>query len=391
MPVPRLREDELHGNDIIQLIFISLESILSKSEKIIVGISGGVDSSVAALLLKEQGYEIEALFMKNWDEKSEDGSCMWEADVEDAMRVCDSLKIPINTVDLSREYWDRVFTDFLKEYKVGRTPNPDILCNQEVKFRAFLEHSLALGADKIATGHYSQVIHTEGEHLLYKGLDGNKDQSYFLCRLHQQQLARTMFPLGELSKPQVRELANTAGLITHDKKDSTGICFIGERPFREFLSQYIPVQRGDIINTEHHVVGQHDGVYFYTLGQRQGLGIGGVKGASDEPWYVVAKDTEQNTLTVAQGHDNPLLFSDSLMATNLHWITDQAPDVPFACLAKTRYRQPDQTCLIKSLDKNTANVHFDQPQRAVTPGQYVVFYDHNGCCLGSGVIDSTSN
>ncbi len=361
------------------------------SDKIIVGVSGGVDSSVAALLLKEQGYQIEALFMKNWDEKSEDGSCMWEADVEDAMRVCDSLGIPINTVDLSREYWDGVFADFLDEYKAGRTPNPDILCNQEVKFRAFLDHSLALGADKIATGHYAQVKHLQGEHQLYKGLDGNKDQSYFLCRLQQEQLSKTLFPLGELSKPQVRELATNAGLITHDKKDSTGICFIGERPFREFLSQYIPVQRGEIRTIDDTLVGEHDGVYFYTLGQRQGLGIGGVKGASDEPWYVIAKDTEQNTLTVGQGHENPLLFSNKLIATNLHWISHIAPETPFSCLAKTRYRQADQSCTITELKSETAHVQFDLAQRAVTPGQYVVFYNDKGCCLGSGVIDSTSN
>jgi tRNA-uridine 2-sulfurtransferase len=359
------------------------------SEKIIVGISGGVDSSVAALLLKEQGYQIEALFMKNWDEKSDDGSCMWEADVEDAMRVCDSLKIPINTVDLSREYWDGVFTDFLKEYKAGRTPNPDILCNQEVKFRAFLDHSLALGADKIATGHYAQVLKRQDLNLLYKGLDNNKDQSYFLCRLQQEQLARTLFPLGELNKSQVRELASSKGLVTHDKKDSTGICFIGERPFREFLSQYIPVKKGEIRTTEQQLVGEHDGVYFYTLGQRQGLGIGGVKGASEEPWYVVAKDTDKNTLTIAQGHDNPLLFSKGLSATNLHWISDVAPTTPKSCLAKTRYRQADQLCSIESLGKNTAIVMFQEAQRAVTPGQYVVFYDDMGCCLGSGVIDST--
>jgi tRNA-specific 2-thiouridylase len=360
------------------------------SEKIIVGISGGVDSSVAALLLKEQGYDIEALFMKNWDEKSEDGSCMWEADVEDAMRVCERLDIHINTVDLSREYWDGVFTDFLNEYKAGRTPNPDILCNQEVKFRAFLEHSLALGADKIATGHYSQVILSEGSYRLHKGLDANKDQSYFLCRLGQKQLSSTLFPLGKLNKPQVRALATKADLITHDKKDSTGICFIGERPFREFLSQYIPVQQGAIISTNAEEIGEHDGVYFYTLGQRQGLGIGGVRGANDAPWYVVSKDTQDNTLTVVQGHDNPLLFSNTLEATSLHWISEQAPELPFPCMAKTRYRQADQSCTITALDEDTATVIFDSPQRAVTPGQYVVFYDESSCCLGSGVIESTA-
>ncbi len=327
--------------------------------------------------------------MKNWDEKSADGSCIWETDVEDAMRVCETLKIPINTVDLSREYWDGVFTDFLREYRDGRTPNPDVLCNQEVKFRAFLDHSLALGAERIATGHYAQVLEEDDLQLLYKGLDANKDQSYFLCRLQQEQLARTLFPLGKMEKPQVRELAIRAGLITHDKKDSTGICFIGERPFREFLSQYIPVQKGEIRTTEQQLVGEHDGVCFYTLGQRQGLGVGGVRGASDEPWYVVAKDTEKNTLFVAQGHDNPLLFSQGLSATSLHWISGSAPAAPFSCLAKTRYRQADQACTIESLDDSMANVIFQIPQRSVTPGQYVVFYNEQGCCLGSGVIDST--
>lgn len=360
------------------------------TDKVIVGISGGVDSSVAALLLKHQDYQVEALFMKNWDEKTDDGACLWEADVEDAMRVCDKLKIPLNTIDLSREYWDGVFTEFLEEYKAGRTPNPDILCNQEVKFRAFLDHALELGADKIATGHYAQVIRAHGKHHLYKGQDLNKDQSYFLCRLQQEQLARTIFPLGEMLKPAVRELASSAGLITHDKKDSTGICFIGERPFREFLSQYIPVERGEIVTTDDRIVGQHDGVYFYTLGQRQGLGIGGVKGASDDAWYVVAKDTDKNTLTVAQGHDNPLLFSSELTATNVQWITGECPELPLFCNAKTRYRQPDQGCEVLAGEAGTVDVHFSKPQRAVTPGQYVVFYDDDACCLGSAVIDSTS-
>lgn len=361
------------------------------SEKIIVGISGGVDSSVTALLLQKQGYEIEALFMKNWDEKAEDGSCMWEADVEDAMRVCDKLDIPLNTVDLSREYWDGVFQDFLKEYKAGRTPNPDILCNQEVKFRAFLEHSLALGADKIATGHYARILQDDNQHFLYKGLDANKDQSYFLCRLQQSQLLNAMFPLGEIDKPQVRELAAGAGLSTHDKKDSTGICFIGERPFREFLSQYISVERGDIKTIDGAVIGEHDGVYFYTLGQRQGLGVGGVKGANDEPWYVVDKDTQSNSLIVAQGHDNPLMFSTHLRASNLHWITGDIPAPPLSCLAKTRYRQADQECVIHHINGTDIDVEFSVSQRAVTPGQYVVFYDNRGCCLGSAVIEQTSS
>jgi len=360
------------------------------AEKVIIGISGGVDSSVAALLLKHQGYEVEALFMKNWDEKSESGGCIWESDVEDAMRVCERLKIPLNTVDLSREYWDGVFRGFLEEYRAGRTPNPDILCNQEVKFRAFLDHALTLGADRIATGHYVQLVRQWGKYQLYKGRDENKDQSYFLCRLQQQQLARSIIPLGEMKKSQVRELAGSAGLVTHDKKDSTGICFIGERPFREFLSRYIPVQRGPILTSDGQVVGEHDGVCFYTLGQRQGLGVGGVRGAGDAPWYVVAKDTDRNTLTVAQGHDHPLLISRRLEAHSLHWISGIAPDMPLACRAKTRYRQPDQTCTIDRINGQKASVSFDNAQRAVTPGQYVVFYDDEGCCLGSGIIDSTA-
>ena len=360
------------------------------TKKIIVGISGGVDSSVAALLLKERGYKVEALFMKNWHEDSTDGRCTWEADVEDAMRVCDKLDIPINTVDLSEQYWQDVFTDFLKQYESGRTPNPDILCNQEVKFKAFLEHALQLGAENIATGHYARIESHNGHYKLLKGLDTNKDQSYFLCRLTQKQLSLSIFPIGELEKLRVRELAARAGFITHDKKDSTGICFIGERPFREFLSRYIPIKKGEIRNPDGCVIGEHDGVHFYTLGQRQGLGIGGVKGANDEAWYVVAKNIKQNSLIAAQGHDHPLLFSQVLTAVNLHWIADCAPQTPFSCLAKTRYRQADQSCVIQSLDADSATVHFTQPQRAVTPGQYIVFYQGD-VCLGGGLIDSTCN
>ena len=360
------------------------------TEKVIVGVSGGVDSSVAALLLKHQDYHVEALFMKNWDEKADDGACLWEADVEDAMRVCDRLNIPLNTVDLSREYWDGVFTEFLDEYRAGRTPNPDILCNQEVKFRAFLDHAVELGADRIATGHYAQVARSQGKYQLLKGVDTNKDQSYFLCRLQQEQLSRAIFPLGEMQKPAVRELASSAELITHDKKDSTGICFIGERPFREFLSQFIPTEKGDIVTVDRKIVGQHEGVHFYTLGQRQGLGIGGVKGASDDAWYVVSKDTRENLLVVAQGHDNPLLFSSELVASNIHWINGEPPEIPLFCQAKTRYRQPDQPCEIITANEDRVEVQFSSPQRAVTPGQYVVFYDNEGNCLGSGVIDSTS-
>ena len=357
--------------------------------KIIVGISGGVDSSVAALLLKQQGHDVEALFMKNWHEETEDGGCMWEKDVEDAMQVCDKLEIPLNTVDLSREYWDEVFTNFLDEYKAGRTPNPDVLCNQEIKFKAFLEQAVHLGAEKLATGHYAHINEIDGCYDLQKSIDTNKDQTYFLCRLNQQQLSKTLFPLGELTKSEVRALAEQNGFITHDKKDSTGICFIGERPFREFLGQYVPMTRGEIKTTEGQTIGEHSGVFFYTLGQRQGLGIGGVQGAPDEPWYVVDKDIENNILLVGQGHDHPLLFSTGLVATNFHWINEQnIPQIPFACSGQTRYRQIAQPCMVEKVEQGKIHIRFSEPQRAVTPGQYVVLYD-GATCLGSGVIESS--
>ncbi|HKK16312.1 MAG TPA: tRNA 2-thiouridine(34) synthase MnmA, partial [Gammaproteobacteria bacterium] len=290
------------------------------SEKVIVGLSGGVDSSVAALLLLEQGYDVHGMFMKNWDERGTDGSCMWEADVEDAMHVCETLGIPLNTVDLTTEYWHGVFSHFLEEYKTGRTPNPDVLCNQEVKFRAFLQHARQLGADRIATGHYAVIRQQDKTWQLHKGHDRNKDQSYFLCRLGQEQMKQSLFPVGELAKPAVRNMAKKAGFITHDKKDSTGICFVGERPFREFLARFIPRQAGEIHSPEGKVIGAHEGVCYYTLGQRQGLGIGGVKGACEKPWYVVGKDISNNILIAAQGHDHPLLFSRKLVATDMHWL-----------------------------------------------------------------------
>ncbi len=359
-----------------------------KNQKVIVGLSGGVDSSVCALLLQEQGYQIEGLFMKNWDEKTPDGGCMWEADVEDTMRVCQTLGIPLNTVDLSAEYWKGVFSHFIEEYKSGRTPNPDILCNQEIKFRAFLDHALQLGADRIATGHYARIVRQDGTCHLLKGLDKNKDQSYFLCRLDQEQLARSLFPVGELEKSRVRELAKKAGFITHDKKDSTGICFVGERPFREFLGRYIPKQPGEIRTTDGQTVGTHDGIFYYTLGQRQGLGIGGIKGANEEPWYVIGKDIEKNILYIGQGHDHPLLYSQKLTATNMHWVSGQLPATPFQCSAKTRYRQADQTCVIEQIENGQCEVSFTVPQRAVTPGQFIVFYQAD-TCLGGAIINST--
>ncbi len=356
------------------------------TDKIIVGVSGGVDSSVTALLLKEQGYQLEALFMKNWNDASEDGTCMWEADVEDAMMVCDKLNITLNTVDLSSDYWDKVFSNFLSEYKNGRTPNPDVLCNQEIKFKAFLQHAEALGASQIATGHYARINKTNDTHQLIKGLDKNKDQSYFLCRLNQQQLAKALFPIGELEKPDVRKRAEQAGLITHDKKDSTGICFIGEQPFRQFLKRYIPPDPGLIKTTKGETVGEHDGVFYYTLGQRQGLGIGGVKGASDSPWYVVQKNIEENELIIAQEHDHPLLHSVHLRASAINWIAGEPPMIPFECCAKIRYRQADQNCIIEKFEDDHYSVRFEQSQRAITPGQFVVFYQ-NDVCLGGGIID----
>ncbi len=359
-------------------------------EKIIVGLSGGVDSSVTALLLCEKGFQVEGLFMKNWNDISPDGRCMWESDVEDAMHVCNALGIPMNTVDLSTEYWEGVFKHFLEEYKTGRTPNPDILCNQEIKFKAFLEQAHKLGANKIATGHYAMIKKDNGHYQLFKGLDDNKDQSYFLCRLNQSQLENSLFPIGELEKSQVRAFAKKAAFVTHDKKDSTGICFIGEQPFRDFLGQYIPVKIGEIQTPEGNVIGQHDGVFYYTLGQRQGLGIGGVQGKGEDPWYVVDKDIEKNILYAAQGHDHPLLFSQRLSATEMHWISGHPPDAPFQCTAKTRYRQSDQDCMIEQINNPHCDIRFNKPQRAVTPGQYVVFYLNN-ICLGGGIIESTSN
>lgn len=355
--------------------------------KVIVGISGGVDSAVSALLLKQQGHEVEALFMKNWNEPTASGECSWETEVEDALRVCERLEIPLNTLDLSTEYWESVFKSFLEDYRDGLTPNPDVLCNQEIKFTAFMQQALQPGADRIATGHYARLRNTDCGVQLLKGSDANKDQSYFLCRLNQAQLARTLFPVGELTKPQVRQLAADYDLSVHAKKDSTGICFIGERPFREFLSQYLPVRRGEIRTVDGRVIGEHDGACFYTIGQRQGLGIGGINGFDESPWYVADKDVDNNTLTVVQGANHPLLFRNKLKAKNLHWIAGEAPAETFMCTGKTRYRQPDQACRVSLLADGSAEVSFDVPQRAITPGQYAVFYEGE-VCLGGGVIQS---
>jgi tRNA-specific 2-thiouridylase len=355
-------------------------------EHIIVGMSGGVDSSVTAALLCEQGYRVTGLFMRNWDADDKDPFCTATQDLTDARAVCDKLNIPLKTVNFAQEYWDRVFQHFLDEYAAGRTPNPDVLCNKEIKFRAFLEHALDLGADAIATGHYARI--RTGEHLeLLRGVDSNKDQSYFLYTLGQSQLARSRFPLGELSKTAVRAMAVQYGFINHAKKDSTGICFIGERKFQTFLSEYLLAQPGAIETAEGPVIGQHNGLMFYTLGQRQGLGIGGLHNYSEAPWYVVHKDISRNVLVVAQQHDHPLLLNDQLICHDTHWVQGQAPPLPLRCTAKIRYRSNDQACVIEAAAKGNFQVIFDLPQRAITPGQSVVFYQDD-VCLGGGIIEA---
>lgn len=353
--------------------------------RIVVGLSGGVDSSVAALLLVEQGYEVHAVFMKNWEDAQDTGYCAAAEDLEDARAVCATLGIPLHPVNFTAEYRDRVFRYFLAEYRAGRTPNPDVLCNTEIKFKAFLDYARRLGADHIATGHYVRCEEREGWHLLRKGCDPHKDQSYFLHGLSQAQLSSALFPVGGLHKRQVRERAAAAGLVTHDKKDSTGICFIGERRFREFLSRYLPAQPGPILTLDGEPLGEHAGLMFHTLGQRQGLGIGGRRASSGEPWYVAGKDLERNALIVVQGHDHPALFHRRLHAAALHWIVGEPPVEPLACQAKIRYRQADQPCVLERLDADGCEVRFAEPQWAVAPGQSVVFY-HDDLCLGGGII-----
>jgi tRNA-specific 2-thiouridylase len=353
--------------------------------KVIVGLSGGVDSSVAALRLIEQGWQVEALFMKNWEEDDDTDHCSAATDLADARAVADLLGIRLHTVNFAAEYWDRVFAYFLAEYRAGRTPNPDVLCNREIKFKAFLDYALHLGADRIATGHYARVRCGDTGCQLLRARDDDKDQTYFLYMLGQTALRHTLFPLHDVEKSQVRELAAQAGFPNHKKKDSTGICFIGERRFRDFLAHYLPANPGQIRTPDGHLIGHHQGLMYYTLGQRQGLGIGGVANAADEPWYVVGKDLEDNVLVVAQGHDNPLLYRAELTARQLHWVSGEGPAGTQRCLARCRHRQPLQACTATQLDERLA-VRFDRAQRAITPGQSVVLYDGD-VCLGGGVID----
>lgn len=353
---------------------------------VIVGMSGGVDSSVTAWLLQQQGYDVQGLFMSNWDE-DEDGYCTAAQDYQDARKVSEQLGIPLHKVSFAGEYRERVFAYFLEEYRAGRTPNPDVLCNREIKFGVCFDYARRLGADWVATGHYARVAHSPTVRLL-KGLDATKDQSYFLHAMPASALARTLFPIGEMQKDDVRRIAREINLPVFDKKDSTGICFIGERPFAEFLSRYLPAQPGDIESLDGSRIGRHQGLMYYTLGQRQGLGIGGRNDATDEPWYVVSKDLERNVLLVAQGHDHPALLARAMRVGQLTWIAGTGPSAHFRCTAKVRYRQVDQACEV-TIDADRCSVAFDEPQRAVTPGQYAVFYTDEEC-LGGGVIERAS-
>ncbi|MGH8324011.1 MAG: tRNA 2-thiouridine(34) synthase MnmA [Burkholderiales bacterium] len=355
------------------------------AERVVVGMSGGVDSSVAALLLKREGYQVVGLFMKNWEDDDDDEYCSTRQDLIDAAAAADAIGIELEAVNFAAEYKERVFAEFLREYSAGRTPNPDVLCNAEIKFKAFLDHALRLGAGRIATGHYACTRRRDARVELLRGADRNKDQSYFLHRLNQAQLARVLFPVGELRKPEVRRVALEAGLPNHAKKDSTGICFIGERPFREFLNRYLPKKPGPIVTPEGRRVGEHIGLAFYTIGQRKGIGLGGAKGGAGEAWYVAHKDMASNALTVVQGHDHPLLLRTSLEALDASWIAGAPPRQGLRHEAKTRYRQADAACTLGRVAGSEISVAFDAPQWAVTPGQSVVLYDAE-VCLGGAII-----
>ncbi len=356
-----------------------------RREKVIVGLSGGVDSSVAAWLLKRQGYDVVGVFMKNWEGDDDDEYCSSRVDLVDAAAVADVIGIELEAVNFAAEYRDRVFALFLRDYAAGRTPNPDVLCNSEIKFRAFLDHALTLGADWIATGHYARLRRDHDGVRLLKAVDADKDQSYFLHRLTQAQLSPALFPLGETTKREVRAIARREGIPTWAKKDSTGICFIGERPFRDFLARYLPREPGPMVTPEGVVVGRHTGLAYYTLGQRQGLGIGGTRGGSDAPWFVAAKDRPSNALVVVQGHGHPLLARAEVDAFDAHWIAGTPPALPAVLAAKLRYRMPDARCRVEAVAEDGLRARFDVPQWAPAPGQYLVLYDGD-VCLGGAEI-----
>jgi len=357
-------------------------------KNIVIGMSGGVDSAVAASILVEQGYNVEAIFMKNWDEKDKE-FCTAAEDYKDALQVCDKLNIPLRSIDLIEEYWEKVFKIFLDECKAGRTPNPDILCNKEIKFKAFLEHAKELGADQIATGHYAMTSDKDGDFELKRGKDNNKDQSYFLCRLNQYQLSKSVFPIGELNKNLVREKAKKLGFMNYNKKDSTGICFIGERNFKNFLKKFFSIQPGEIVNKNGQAIGQHQGLMYYTYGQRQGLGIGGGYSSQEAPWYVSDKIIDENKLVVVQGQTNSDLYHTRLTASNVNWISGVPPQESQNITAKIRYRSNDTSCQI-NYRSNDILIDFEQPQFAIAPGQSIVFYDQN-VCLGGGFIETRGN
>lgn len=364
-------------------------SQLPKKTKIMLGLSGGVDSSVSALLLKQAGLNIEAVFMKNWEDDDDINTknCTSQQDLLDAQAVCDHLEIPLHTVNFSKQYWDNVFEYFLNTYSAGQTPNPDVLCNKEIKFKAFLDYAINMGADYIATGHYARINNNKNNNTfsLLKGYDQNKDQSYFLHQLNQYQLSKSIFPIGDIPKDKVREIAKQAKIPTYQKKDSTGICFIGERKFKTFLEKYLPAQPGDIITPDKDIIGKHDGLMYYTIGQRQGLNIGGLKNYPEKPWYVAEKDLTNNLLIAVQDSNHELLNKTSLNIENIHWIENRPEQYPFKCQAKIRYRQKDQDCEIHISNNNLFKVIFSEPQRAITAGQSIVFYNKD-ITLGGGVI-----